>query len=363
MDINSEYIAPWAISKERFPLHLIWSNDSAFDKIKIHLHPDLKIRELLNVKNYSIVGNTIEFGPNDLFGPNYFSLILFGDKTYNDLMKELPIEISFLNNSVTYFKKELTAHIMRPKISIENAPDKIIIDDNTKLKNLLNFKILHKGLGKVKVELVATTKGEIISQSDSLYFQVIQEVAEDLSEITESTSEITSESTYDDLSDDLFLEKGLSVEPNVIQNYTTRVLDMIDSGKYPSTMRKKMFEHLSEISKDEKGREKLIQIIYTKLHRVILSYLLYYFDKNPHEDIEIPGGKFHLNLDIGVKTFILKIAYIDSQKNSYDPIEHSVQIVDNRTNKIQFQLPINIHWNSELAHIDWNHKTMKLSTT
>ncbi len=132
-----------------------------------------------------------------------------------------------------------------------------------------------------------------------------------------------------------------------MQTHVTNIIDLIKSRRGMESAKRKIFEKLNEFLDDEKNREVIVQAIYTKLTRIFISYLLYYFDKNPHEDVELAGGKMKLSLNYGIKTINFKIKYKDSQDNSYKPVEITVQVSDSRKNKDKFEIPINIKWISQ----------------
>jgi len=339
MKLISEYIAPWAIAKEAIPLHLIWeSKENEFDFVEIDKPKNFEIREILNVTNYHLLKSKIKFSDKDLLSKDYFGLVISSNKTFDDLVSIFPITVRFLKNDKEFFSKTLNATIVRPKIRFKDPPSEIIIDDNTNLKKLLNFNIIHKGLGKVQLGFTASAKGDIISQSGSLYFDVLEEICNDL-----TAGKLKEESVNLKISE----HEEFSFDPIMIQDHTTKILDMIKSGNFPSTVRREIFKELCDIANDPQRRNGLIKVIYSKLQRLFISYLLYYFDRNPHEDIELPVGKINVNLNFGIKLIILKITYTDSYDNTYEPIESSLIIKDKRKNTEKFQIPINLNWASE----------------
>ncbi len=180
MQITSQYIAPWAIAKEPFPLHLIWDQKEKFDFIEIKMPKNCELRELLNVKSHEESGSNIKFSDADLLSPNYFSMVAASTTTFDELVKKFPIEIHFLQGDTEIFSKTFDAHIVRPHIEITEAPLEIAVNDETNPKKLLNFTVKHTGLGKANIDFIAEVKGNIISESDSLYFLVFNEIADDL---------------------------------------------------------------------------------------------------------------------------------------------------------------------------------------
>lgn len=339
MQIASQYIAPWAIAKEPFPLHLIWDPEEKFDFVEIELPKECEVRELLNVREYQDTRSKIRFSNMSLFSPNYFSLVAASKTTFDELIKKIPITISFLLDDKKIFSRTFYAQIVRPRIDIEESPLEIAINDNTNAKKLLNFTVKHTGLGKAKIDFTANVKGNIISESDSLYFQVFREVAEDLEK-----GELDKDDTVEE---EMKAQYDFSLDPIAMQKHVTNILDLIKSKKAMGNVRKEVFEKLLEFIDDEESREALVRAIYTKLQRIFISYLLYYFDKSPHDDVEMLGGKMKLNMNYGIKSINFKISYTDSQENSYEPIETTVNVSDARTKKDKFEIPINIKWISK----------------
>ena len=335
MEIISKYIAPWAIANEEFPLHLIWKPNTCFDSIEICISPELVVNEVLNVQNWEIANSKVHIKSKELLSPDYFGLILRAPNIFLELRKKLPIKIIFYNENVELDCKVLTANIVRPKIGVVNPVKQVTITEDTDLTKLFNFQVVHKGLGKVKVDLTAKAQGNIISQSDSLYFEVLEEIVRDLEhgELEEDGS------TGEDIS-----KMEISLDPIELQETTRHILERIEKGNFPNTVRKKMFQQLAEDLKDDGFRDRLIRVIYSKIQRMFLSYILYYFDRNPHEDVDLPVGKIKVNLDTSITAINLEISYTDSYNNQYETIRTNVDINDERVNKKFTQIPINIDW-------------------
>ncbi len=334
LTLNSEYIAPWAIGKEPFPLHLIWKPTVEFDSIEIRLPENIELQDILNIMKYESSEGKIKFTTFDMLSPDYFSLILASKETFQDLMKEIPIRIIFSKNNDVLLDKTLIARIVRPKISIENTDHEIILDDTSNLKQLLRFKVTHTGLGKVTVDFTATTKGRIISESDSLYFEVLREIERDFDkgELKEDES-IEEEAAL-----------GISFDQQDLQDHATKILKMIESSDSHPELNRELMLKLAELVKDERSKELLIKVIYAKVQRIIISYLLYYFEKYPQESIELPAGKIRVNLGAEIDEIDLELKYRDSLDNVYESAKATVKITDKRTNKTRLQIPINLDW-------------------
>lgn len=336
MEITSEYIAPWALANEQFPIHLIWKPEANFHRIEIDLPEELNLNEVLNVQNFSIENSKIIIKSTDLLSPDYFSLILESKEIFDELKKQLQINVRFLFNSDEQLHRTFYATIVRPKIEIMEHSTQLVIKDNTNLKNLLNFEVVHTGLGRIKVDFTASIKNKIISQSDSLYFDILEEIANEMDSGRLNEKENLKESDMSKL--------AISLDPIELQDTATKILDSIESGKFPNTVRKEVFKKLNEGLKDKDFRDDLIKVIYSKLQRMYISYVLYYFDRNPYENIDLPAGKIKLNLEMKLQKINFQIKYTDAYENCYDSLKTEINITDERKITKKTQIPVNIYW-------------------
>jgi aryl-alcohol dehydrogenase-like predicted oxidoreductase len=122
----------------------------------------------------------------------------------------------------------------------------------------------------------------------------------------------------------------------------------IESGQVPPEMRKEAIEELMKLLEDERERERILRAIYSRLRRLLTEALLYYMDRYPEEDIDLPMGSTRTIFHSEVNKIKITLKYVDSLNNKYPQLKRTIDINDERENKTQiFQAPLNITWKRE----------------
>ncbi|GEM_PF-5724571 len=334
MKFESAYIAQWALANEEIPAHLIWDKDEEFDKIFIELPKELKFWQPLGVRKFEYSGSNIIIKRSDLISPNYFGFIVKSTGIFKDVLAVNRIRVTFLLNHDLVGERVLDAKIVRPLIKISDAPAKVVISDNSDFRKLFNIIISHAGLGTAVMEIDMITEGDVISVSNSLYFEIITDIVTDLRQ--RDTSKKVAEL------------KEFQIEQRFLENMTYQVLKKLDKGEFPTQLADEALSDIKELMKDEIGRERMSRLIYARIRRLLLAVLLYYFERRPNEDIEIPAGKIKALLRPQIRNVSLIIKYKDSIGNEYEPVQHVVEIEDIRTKKIEmFEAPLNIKFQNK----------------
>jgi hypothetical protein len=187
----------------------------------------------------------------------------------------------------------------------------------------------------VKIDVRA--QGRIISEPDTLYYRVMKEILDELDIGIEAKE-------GDDINKQ---DPDVVFDPVRLQEAAMDFMKRIEQGELAAELKAEAIEKLKEYANDEDSKKKLLNIIYSKLIKIHLSYIAYFFDRYPHEDVELPTGKMKVNLSAQVERMTIKLSYSDSRGNQYEPIETTVTVHDLRKNKDHFELPLTIEWQSE----------------
>jgi hypothetical protein len=328
---ESIYIGQWALANEEIPAHIIWDREEKVDTIIIELPDELQFSQAIGVNKFSVKDSNVIINGNDLIAPNYFAFVVKSARTFNEINVIKTIRVKFFSDNHLIGEKILNAKIVRPLIRIKEAPNEIIIDDKTNRKRLLDIVITHSGLGTAVMEVDVMTGGDVISLSDSLYFEILKDIAERV------WDDSNLEHDYDEF----------QVEQHFVEDMTYEVIKKMDRGDLPLELDKQTLHEIKEVMQDSVGREKMTKLIYSRIHRLMVAALLYYFDRRPHEDIEIPLGKIKTLLRPEMREISLLVKYKDSLGNEYEPEKHVIQINDLRMKKEKFEAPLNIKFESK----------------
>lgn len=337
MNIISEYVAPWALAKEKVPIHFVWEEEPSLKKIIITIPDDFLVDELLNAKDCVQKGSKIMIPIECLETPNYFGITVCSKNIYDQPMILREIKVQFFSADKTLIERTLNAKIVRPFIEIVKAPKKVIVTDKTDIKKLFNLSITHSGFGSAEITLKALSHNRTISKVDSLYYEILRELIEDGMEALKTGYE-----KADSYSDDI------SINEEEIHKIASDLIIKLEKHEIPPDMKDEVLQDIEELLKDDKSKEKLLQTIYSKVRRLVVASVLHFLDKYPHEDIELSFGNIKTTFQTDIKQLIMHLNYNDSMGNKYQQLEKMIEVEDNRTNKKKvFDVPINIEWNTE----------------
>ena len=334
MNIVSEYIAPWALAGEHIPFHFLWMPEPDLNNISVELPPKFSVVEVLNVGKYSSEqeGRRIVIDCGSLKSNNYFGMVVRSMRKYRKTLVQFPINVSFISHDRVLAKRILKATVVRPKLKVVEAPEKLIIDDDVNPKKLFNLSVAHFGLGTAQINMRVTARAKTVSKTDSLYLMILQELCE----------EILEPKKHEEVEP---VSRGFRLDERWLQATTQEIASRIMKGNIPLEMKEEVTEKVLELLADEKDRERILRAIYTRLRRLLLGALLYYIDRYPEEDIDLPYGRISTIFRSEVERLKIRFNYKDSIGNRYSPIQITIDVDDRRTNKEKiFQAPINVNW-------------------
>ena len=336
MNIISQYIAPWALTKEHIPIHFLWEPDPTLDTIDVELS-DLSVVDVLNVSEYALEsdGKRVTIASKALKSDNYFGLVVSYPKKPRRTRIRRPIKVSFLSGDGLLVTRVLQANIVRPKLKLVSAPEKLIVNDSVNPKNLFNLTVAHLGFGMTKVEMEIIAHGNTISKPSSLYMLVLQELIEDLlNPSVEKEAEPA--------------EPGYTLDEKWLQATTKEIARQIRIGNLPPGLKDDAIQQVMKMLEDEKENKRILRAIYLRLRRLLWGAILHYMDRYPAEDIDLPMGKIRTTFRSEIKQMSIVFTYADSMGNRYSPLKVVIDIDDSRENKEKiFDAPINVTWEIE----------------
>lgn len=338
MKIVSEYVAPWALVNEDIPIHFIWKPEPSLKTVRVKLPSEFSVVQVLNAEEYSFdpQDNQLSIDCNSLKSNNYFGLIVRSLKKYRKTLVRRPIETSFISHDIVLASRTINATIVRPKLRIAEAPKNLIIDDRVNPRKLFNLTVAHSGLGTAQIKTRVTTHGKIVSSTDSLFLEILKDLFEDVlkQERAEETLEPKSH--------------GFRLDEKWLQATTQEIERYIRKGNIPPEMRREATNRVLQLIENQKTKERVFRLIYTRLRSLLLGALLYYMDRYPEEDIDLPHGGTRTIFRSEVNKLVVRFDYMDSMNNRYSPVRAIINIDDRRTKKDKmFQAPINVRWKRE----------------
>ncbi|HML03653.1 MAG TPA: hypothetical protein VK487_09835 [Candidatus Bathyarchaeia archaeon] len=343
MEILNEYIAPWVLPKQVFPIHCVWKPERDLSKIVVTIPQGYKLHDTLNFTNYIFdeTKRTIFVGVADLKSNNYFGIVLRYGKIIDDVEQRDAVVIDFQDTKGISLKNvTLYTRIVRPKLEFVGFPEEIVVTNSTNLSDLITLEILHKGFGTANTTTEVLHSGGYISKSDSLYFKVLRETIERILKI------------YDE---PLRSKGGIELlDDELVRKVADEILKSPTQENLPFELDKEEIELLREIMKDKAKQEEVYRVVYSSLRSLVLAALLYYGEKHPVEDIKMVDGKVVATIKQKTDELVIRVRYSDSLDNEYQPIEVRTKVIDRRDPEKQkeFETPINIVWKKDILKLE-----------
>lgn len=328
----SQYIAPWALSKEEVPLHLMWGPSCEYDLIRIEIPSDTHIKEFFNVEE--CVNKDSHYIIEKLKSPNYFGFTIATINIINNQHEVKKILIDFLKDGEMIYQKSFNANIYRPYLQIEDVSNSVVITDETYLDSVLNMKLKLTGFGQIIIRNETSSGGKFIERAEPLYRELFRKM------ITTFESE---EVEFD--------AREIKINPLYLQNKTKEFIENIEKGIIPFDIEREELDEFTKWTLDESNKDKIEELVSKHMEDLIIDSILYYFEKNPEDNIQIPQGEPTIVIEKAIKEVRIKLIYSDSLKNEYEPVETTISIEDKRINSTpMLELPINLDFIIEVIN-------------
>lgn len=335
LKVLSEFIAPWALSKEMIPLHIFWESESTYDLIRIHLPREFKMHECFNVDEYSIEESTILI--KKLKTPNYFALVISATETYDEAITRKEVIAEFLDQGEVKYRHSFEAKIVRPLLQIAEPPKPITVKEGVDPRNLIKISLKYFGLGTAKIDVYASHRGRTISHTEPLYYHILKRMVDQKIFLDTSRKEKGPAE-----------KEGIDIDSEALAKITETMMERIRRGIVPPDLNQEALKEFSEWTKDHANLDKLMKIIYSEIEHLMIGAILYYLDRHPSENVELVRGMTRTVFRSKIEEIQIEIRYTDSLKNAYKPVELAIKVDDQRKNveKI-FEAPVNLRFITE----------------
>lgn len=346
---NSEMkvnIVPWVLPKEIIPISIEWTKEIIFDEIQIKIPDDFKFVEFLNVeevnvkKNQAIIKRIIKSTLPD--SPNYFGFLVNSSEIYEELKIAKRITVDFLHEKNIVKSLNLDARIFRPALVATDKIDTIeLTDEHEECKLPIHLKYI--GFGDIRLSIRAEIKGRIVSQGESIVYELIKRLW-------------LSENSSDDIQMGIGEEnKGLSVDSEYIHQISDNLEKKIDRGDISGVLEmidEQDIENFKIWLSDVKTRDKFSEVIYSRIEDLLLDLLSDLFERHPTKNVKLANAstKIRAKIELPLEIIEIYLKYTDTLENEYPTVKIPIKIVDKRTEKKDtiIEIPITIEkWEDE----------------
>lgn len=324
--IVSEYVAPWALPKEDIPLHLMWEPTICYDIIRIKLPPDLVLKEFFNVENYTQENSLYLI--SQLKTSNFFGFTVASKEDFEAPHIKKLVNIALIKNGQEIFSKDYEVNIFRPYVSFIKSPTVITVTDDVQKKEPFWVTLKLSGFGNVQIRTEISSGGEFIERAEPLYREMVRKLVSSfrLGELEKT-------------------RKGIEINPLYLQNKVKEYIERIERKDFPLDVGEKDLESLQSWVKVPSNRDKMMELISRHLESLLVDSLLFYFDRYPTDNIQMPQGKPVMLIEKATQRIRIRFRYRDAMLNEYKPIEIAIDVDDKRKDKsVQQEIPVNIRW-------------------
>jgi len=324
--IISEYVAPWALPGEDVPLHLIWEPTVSYDMVRVTLPADLVLKEFFNVENYTQDDSLYLI--RQLKTSNFFGLTVASKGEFEAPHIKRIVNIALIKNGQEIFSKDYEVNIFRPYVSFVENPKVITITDDIQKREPLWVTLKLSGFGNVQIRTEISSGGEFIERAEPLYQEIVRKLVSSI-RLGESESK----------------RKGIEINPMFLQNKVKEYIERIERREFPLDVDERDLESLQNWVKEASNRDKIMELISRHLESLLVDSLLYYFDRYPTDNIQMPQGKPVMFIEKATRRIGIRFRYRDAMLNEYKPIEIGIDVDDKRKDKTVPQgIPVNIRW-------------------
>jgi hypothetical protein len=344
LEFINKYVAPWVLPGQAIPIHCVWVPEKDLRRIELCIPNDYSLLDTLNFEQYTYdkSTNAVAIPVDNLKSDNYLGIVITHPDIIDRIEKRDIVSLHFLDKeSVVLDKLSLQTRVVRPKLEFLSYPKEIIVSDETNPKDLINLEILHSGFGTANLDMTVSHSGVEISKTDSVYFDVVRRVIEEIAHSLEGEKDVS-------------MPEEFEVDEKMLRQTAQTLLKEASQEDLAYDISSDELREVKELLKDERKKEVVNRILLSNLRPLLMAALLYYSERHPEEDIKLLYGKITADLKERVDELSIKIAYYDSLWNVYPPIEAKIRVLDMRNfrgESHKFEAPVNIRWKRDVLSL------------
>jgi len=333
LKLISGYIAPWALSKEEIPIHLVLDPSFEFKSIEVETPKGVTIKEFFNVEKIEEMGSKLSI--RSLKTPNYFGFLVSATEVQQELHIRKEIRVEFTSSNGEKHSHSFFANIYRPVVTVVKKPEKVVLSDDSNLQDLISLSLKLQGFGRIETKFEMGTGGKLRTRAEPLYREVLRRIIASFKFDKSSLEE----------------KKGIEIDAAELQELAKNFIGKMKKGEFPLDISGEDLEDFRRWITDEKNQTQLADFVSRHLENLLIDSLLYYFERYPTDNVEMTQGRPVTLIESATREVRIRIKYRDSLENEYEPIDLVIPIEDVRTNKgKKIELPINVHWEHELIN-------------
>lgn len=348
--IEDSFLAPWGLSTEELPMHVLWSGK--VDRISIKLPEELEPVDIHNVYSNSNLRSSsekLEITGDELVTEGYIGLVFQDNEKYEEPVKSHEIEIEFEDQGqlLTVLKK--ATHIIRPQIQVQSAPEKIKLTDK-EAPDSIDIDMEYVGFGMAQVAVEAKAGGEFVSEGESILHDLLEAILE--TEVHKQDVD-----SLDEIPEEWVNESDIEVPQEEIEGIVSDMSSLAKSGEfseeYSSEEMMEVANALEEAENMSESDSDVAAVIYRFIETAMLTSILNVVDRHPAENVSLEKPKTKIRTKARTTEVEVNIRLRDSLENEYEPETIVIDVEDNRQKEAGvFETEINTNWENYQVNPD-----------
>ena len=322
----------WALPREEIPVHVKINKEitSSLKNAKVDLFDYFELKDTINLTNFKIDGGQVivnNIGKAEKSKYDYFGIIIATKKPFDDLKKEIPINVEFEFNNGRKEKFVHYARIFRPLLEFDKEPENIVLHDNDG-SITIPLSLKFTGFGEINLRVECKIGGEIVSVGTSVLDEVFHRIINE-GIISGNENE----------------ESGVTVDKNYVEGMVLQLKEKFRTDEDIQKMIREQqmdadtAESLYELAREEK--EKFMNVFFKSVEGYLIKIISDLLKRNLSNNLQIDSQtKIHTPIQLPSTNVAIKVFYKDVIGNEYEPLEKTIKIIDERKNPSGFDVEI-----------------------
>ena len=341
-EIDDSFVAPWGLANEERPMHLLWDGD--VEQVEIRFAEPIELIEAYNLEgeieayeSTELYEDTkirlISLDRGDLDTPGYISIKFRVPTIYDEAMFGQKIGVTFYLPNGEIREWEQYTFTIRPQIELVDAPDIVPLEDDL---NTVDLKMRYIGFGMAQVAIEAEGEGELISEGESIYHDLIAALIASGLHKKESDQ-------LEPIPDDWKQEAGVEIPQEEIEDIVQEMRNMLSEGTAFDEFESGDLHDLADVL-EEGDDEYEVTPMYQHIELMLLNSILDVVDRHPTENVQLSNPHTKIEIESRMHGFVVRYRLRDNHGNEYDPVEVPIKVEDNRENGGGVEAEINTEW-------------------
>lgn len=358
-NLEDAFVAPWGLANEERPIHYIWSGD--IERIQIKLAEELEVSRLFNTtgsaekyiekiepdddENYILV----DIPSDDLISPGYLSGIITVPDMYEEPLVGHVVNVEFINDSIYEENKNLT-FTTRPLIRIRDIPERIRLEDDEvaiiyneseeqveqmEYPGEIEADMEQIGFSLAQVEAEAWGEGELLSQEESVYYDLAEAL------ISSTSGE---ETDLRELPDEARDQVPVEIPDQTVENTVEDFREWLSNESLIEDFDSEEIKQVSQVVEAENSDFDMGQI-YKHFEYLLMNSILDVVDRHPIDNVQMQSPQTTIEIESRINSFNIGFELSDKVGNRYESEIIEIQVEDERSSGGIAELELTTNWN------------------